>query len=285
MTGRFWMLAAATAVSATAIVAACTTDGRMGSLPLPADGTAGGYKSEPVTVFEIKDKKSGVLFATAETQAMQKDDFDNPAFLWLQQGEQLWTKVEGTENKSCGSCHGAAANLRGVTNTYPKVSKATGKLTTIEHQINYCRTERMKAPAYRMETTEMLGLSIFAMHQSRGLPMAVANDGAARPFFEEGERLYNTRRGQLNVACIHCHENNAGNMIRADLLSEGRANGFPLYRLKWQRPGSFDYRMEECYGQVRAEPEPYGSEELAKLQLYVAWRSNGLPVETPAVRR
>jgi L-cysteine S-thiosulfotransferase len=123
------------------------------------------------------------------------------------------------------------------------------------------------------------------MHQSRGLPMNVANDGPARPFFEEGERLYNTRRGQLNVACIHCHENNSGNMIRADLLSEGRANGFPLYRLKWQRPGSFDYRMEECYGQVRAEPEPYGSDELAKLQLYVAWRSNGLLVETPGVRR
>ena len=102
---------------------------------------------------------------------------------------------------------------------------------------------------------------------------------------DAGEKLYNTRRGQLNVACVHCHEFNSGNYIRADLLSEGRSNGFPLYRLKWARVGSFHYRMEECYSQVRATPEPFGSEELTKLQLYVTWRSNGLLNETPGVRR
>jgi sulfur-oxidizing protein SoxA len=216
---------------------------------------------------------------------MQDDDFSNPASLWLEQGEKLWTKVEGSEGKSCGSCHGAAANLRGVGTTYPKISKDTGKLFDIEDQINYCRTERMKAPALKWETPEMLGLSMFVMNQSRGLAMNVAVDGAAKPYFEDGKKLYYTRRGQLNLACYQCHENNAGSMLRADLLSGGYSNGFPLYRLAWQRAGSFDFRMEQCYGQVRAQPEPYGSEELKKLQLYVAWRSKGLLIETPAVRR
>ncbi|MBI3451433.1 MAG: hypothetical protein HY057_01085 [Rhodospirillales bacterium] len=85
--------------------------------------------------------------------------------------------------------------------------------------------------------------------------------------------------------CVNCHEQNAGNYVRADLLSEGQVNGFPTYRLKWARVGSIHYRMEECYSQVRATPEPYGSEELTKLQLYLAWRSNGLLLESPAVRR
>lgn len=284
MNGRFWMLGAASVVSATAIIAACTT-GPTPMIPLPADGSAGSFKSEPVTQFERAGKKSGFLFATPETQDMQKDDFDNPAFLLVDQGEAMWVKAEGEAGKSCGSCHGAVANLRGVGATYPKVSKDTGKLFTLEHQINYCRTERMKAPALPYTGTNMFALETLVMYQSRGLPMSVANEGAARPFFEEGERLYNTRRGQLNVACFHCHENNSGNYIRADLLSEGRSNGFPLYRLKWAGVGSFDRRMEECYGQVRAEPEPFGSDELAKLQLYVNWRANGLLVETPAVRR
>jgi len=284
MNGRFWSLTAASVVSLAAIVAACAT-GPKPMIPLPGDGTAGSFKSEPVTQFERAGKKSGTLFATPETQAMQKDDFENPAFLLVDQGEAMWLKAEGEAGKSCGSCHGAAANMRGVGNTYPKVSKDTGKLFTLEHQINYCRTERMKAPALPYTSANMFAIETFVMHQSRGLQMSVVNDGAAKPFFEEGERLYNTRRGQLNVACIHCHENNAGNSIRADLLSEGRSNGFPLYRLKWAGVGSFDRRMEECYGQVRAEPEPFGSEELAKLQLYVNWRANGLLVETPAVRR
>jgi sulfur-oxidizing protein SoxA len=29
----------------------------------------------------------------------------------------------------------------------------------------------------------------------------------------------------------------------------------------------------------------YGSTELAELQLYLAWRAEGLPVESPGVRR
>src|SRR5258708_27154835 len=110
-------------------------------------------------------------------------------------------------------------------------------------------------------------------------------DGPAKPYFEEGDRLYHTRRGQMNVACTQCHENNAGNYIRADLLSEGYSNGFPLYRLAWQRAGSFDYRMAERYGRVRAQPEPYGSEALAKLQPHVPWRSHRLPGGTPPGRR
>ena len=284
MNGRFWGLGAASVVSLAVIVAACAT-GPKPIIPLPTDGTAGSFKSEPVTQFERAGKKSGFLFATPETQTMQKDDFENPAFLLVDQGEAMWLKAEGEAGKSCGSCHGAAANMRGVGNTYPKVSKETGKLFTLEHQINYCRTERMKAPPIPYTSANMFAIETFVMHQSRGLPMEVTNTGAAKPFFEEGERLYNTRRGQLNVACIHCHENNAGNYIRADLLSEGRSNGFPLYRLKWAGVGSFDRRMEECYGQVRAQPEPFGSEELAKLQLYVNWRANGLLVEAPAVRR
>ena len=238
-----------------------------------------------MTVFERDGKKSGFLFATPETQAMQQDDGENPAFLWVEHGEKMWTTPEGAAGKSCVSCHGAAAKMRGVGATYPKISKDTGKLVTLEHQINYCRTERMQATPFEWETQDMLGISIFVMHQSRGLPMNVAVDGAAEPYFKKGDELYHTRRGQLNAACIHCHELNSGNYIRADLLSEGRVNGFPLYRLKWGRPGSIHYRMEECYSQVRATPEPYGSDELTTLQLYIAWRSNGLLIETPAVRR
>ncbi len=277
-----WGVMAAAVVAA---VAACAADTPQPRIPLPPDGSAGSFKSDPVTVFEVGDKKSGYLAASPETRAMQDDDFENPGFLWVEQGEKLWTKVEGEAGKSCGSCHGAAANLRGVGNTYPKISQDTGRLVTIEDQINYCRTERMKAPALKRETPDMLGLTTLVMYQSRGLPMSVAVDGPAAPYFEAGKRLYYTRRGQLNIACAHCHENNAGNNLRSDLLSPGYSNGFPLYRLQWQRVGSFDFRMENCYAQVRAEPEPFGSEELKKLQLYVAWRSNGLPVETPAVRR
>jgi len=258
MKKRLWGTAVAATIVTASIVAACAADGPPAKIPLPADGTSGSYKSEPVSVFEAKDKKSGYLFATPETQAMQNDDGENPAALWLEQGDAMWTKKDGDAGKSCASCHAAAANLRGVGNTYPKVSKATGKLVTIEDQINWCRTENMKAAPLKMETPEMLGLSMFVMYQSRGLPMSVAIDGPAKPYFEEGDRLYHTRRGQLNVACTQCHENNAGNMLRADLLSEGRSNGFPLYRLKWQRPGLSITGWRSATARCAPSPSPTG---------------------------
>jgi sulfur-oxidizing protein SoxA len=30
---------------------------------------------------------------------------------------------------------------------------------------------------------------------------------------------------------------------------------------------------------------PYGARELAELELFLAWRANGVPIETPGVRR
>ncbi|MEM1198207.1 MAG: sulfur oxidation c-type cytochrome SoxA, partial [Pseudomonadota bacterium] len=71
---------------------------------------------------------------------------------------------------------------------------------------------------------------------------------------------------------------------RANTLSQGQGNGFPTYRLKWQKPGSLHRRFRGCNKQVRAKPYKTGSDEYLALELYVMYRGQGLPVETPAVR-
>ncbi|MBI3706659.1 MAG: sulfur oxidation c-type cytochrome SoxA [Proteobacteria bacterium] len=261
------------------------SDGSANSPSQLAQAEAGGVETAPVTEFERAGKISGYRFSTPETRRLQDHDDDNPGFLWVERGEAMWVEPAGADGKSCASCHGKAASMRGVGATYPKVSKETGRLFTLEHQVNYCRTERMKSAALVWNSDDLLAITAFVMHQSRGLPLAVATDGPAAPFFERGAELYRTRRGQLNAACEYCHVRNSGNHLRADLLSEGHINGFPLFRLGWQRMGSVHAQMETCYELVRATPEPYGSDELTALQLFLAWRSNGLLVETPAVRR
>ncbi len=62
--------------------------------------------------------------------------------------------------------------------------------------------------------------------------MNVAIDGPAQSTWEQGKEIYYTRYGQLELACANCHEDNYGNYIRADHLSQGQTNGFPAYRLK-----------------------------------------------------
>ncbi|MEQ9361271.1 MAG: sulfur oxidation c-type cytochrome SoxA, partial [Rhodospirillales bacterium] len=102
--------------------------------------------------------------------------------------------------------------------------------------------------------------------------------------FKKGEEFYNQRRGQLDMACKHCHEDFPGAQLRANVLSEGQGNGFPVYRLKWNGVGSLHRRFRGCNKQVRSSAYGYGSDEYLALELYVMWRGRGLPVETPAVR-
>ena len=120
--------------------------------------------------------------------------------------------------------------------------------------------------------------------QSRGMPVDVAIDGPARETWERGRELYYTRTGQLELSCANCHEDNYGNMIRADHLSQGQINGFPVYRLKNAKLNTVHARFKGCVRDTRAETYSPGSPEFVALELYVASRGNGLSVEGPSVR-
>ena len=229
---------------------------------------------------------SGYEFRAPETQALQDDDFDNPGFLWVEQGEELWDKAEGKAGKSCADCHGdAAESMKTAGAEYPKWNEKLGKPINLEARINLCRTENMQAKPWKLESEQMLSMTSFVRTQARGVPVKVQIDGPMKPFFEKGKKLYYTRMGQLDMACANCHEDNYGKRIRSDMLSQGQINGFPTYRLKWQKVGSTHRRFKGCMKQVRAEPFKPGSDEFTALELYVAYRGTGLSVEAPAVRQ
>jgi sulfur-oxidizing protein SoxA len=121
--------------------------------------------------------------------------------------------------------------------------------------------------------------------QSRGMPMQVDVSGPAEEWFERGKEMYYTRYGQLELSCANCHEDNYGNMIRADHLSQGQTNGFPTYRLKNTKLNSIHDRFKGCIRDTRGETFSAGSDEFRALELYVAWRGQGLSIETPSVRQ
>jgi sulfur-oxidizing protein SoxA len=235
-------------------------------------------------IYQVGDARSGYTFATKETRAMQDDNFQNPAMLWLENGEELWDKVDGKAGKACSSCHKDVQSMKGVAVSYPKYNAAKKGLENLEQRINRCRTENMQAKEWKYESKELLGMTVFVRNQSLGMPISVKTDGEYAPFYEEGKKFYYQRRGQLDLACKHCHEDGVGMQLRANLLSQGQGNGFPVYRLKWNGVGSLHRRFRGCNKQVRSTPYGYGSPEYLALELYVMARGNGLPVETPAVR-
>ena len=163
---------------------------------------------------------SGWRFRTDETQSLQEDDFDNPSFVFVEQAEDLWQTADGSEGKSCASCHDNVEDFAGLKSTLPRVED--GELVTLTNLVNECRTDRMGAEAWKYSGGQMSAMTALIALQSRGMPMNVAIDGDAAPFWEKGKEIYYTRVGQLDMSCSNCHEDNYGNMIRADHLSQGQ---------------------------------------------------------------
>lgn len=255
------------------------------AVALAAPALAADGKDDPLAKYRAGDAYSGYIPATEQTREMQDDDFMNPGMLWVEKAEDLWTQVDGEAGKSCADCHGDVSSLKGVATRYPTTDPETGKFMNMELRINDCRERRMQAKPWKWESDELLGMTALVKMQSRGMPVNVDITGPNKAWFEKGKKFYETPRGQLNMACVNCHVDNAGNRIRAETLSQGQTNGFPTYRLKWQKLGSLHRRFRGCNNNIRASKLPNGSEEYLALELYTAWRGNGLPIETPSVRK
>ncbi|WP_146344112.1 sulfur oxidation c-type cytochrome SoxA [Falsiphaeobacter marinintestinus] len=227
---------------------------------------------------------SGWHFRSDETQAMEMDDFDNPGMVFVEKALVAWDTADGTEGKSCADCHGAADDMAGVKATYPKWNEAAGEVRTLQMQMNDCRENRMGADAWKYDAGAAIDMEALLSAVSRGLPVNVAIDGPAQSTWEQGKDLYYARTGQLDLSCASCHEENYGNMIRADHLSQGQVNGFPTYRLKNTKLNGIHSRFKGCVRDTRAETYKPGSPEFVALELYVTSRGNGLSVEGPSVR-
>ncbi len=255
----------------------------LGLLAMAMACTAAQAQERPLVPSPLR---SGSQEMGAELRAMQADDFANPGLLWVEKGARLWSVRASPTAKSCADCHGdARVSMKGVAARYPAWDRRAARLMDLEGRINHCRADRQGAAPWAFESEDLLGLTAFVAMQSRGMPIRVVVDGVAAPHFERGRALYQRRIGQMNLACVHCHVDHAGARLLAETISQGHPTAWPAYRLQWQSAGSLQRRLRACYFGVRAEPPAYNAPDLLDLSLFLAWRAQGLAIESPGVRR
>lgn len=232
-----------------------------------------------------EERRSGFDFMSPQTQALQKDDALNPGMLWVKEGEDLWGRRFGVSNRSCAHCHGdAESSMRGVATRYPAYDTLEQRAVDLGGRIQICRVRNQWATPFAAEGNDLLSLQAYVAHQSRGMAIAPDPDPRLAPAREQGERLFRTRIGQLDLSCAQCHDDNAGKRLGGSRIPQAHPTGYPLYRLDWQHIGSLQRRLRGCMSGVRAEPFAYGAPELVALELYLMTRAAGLRLETPAVR-
>lgn len=138
-----------------------------------------GAEEHPIPLDRLQ---SGKAFISTELRAQQDDDFANPGMLWVERGAKIWSQVAGAGGKACTDCHqDARVSMKGVAARYQAIDQQSGRLFNAADRILQCRTERQGAARPAWEPEELLSLTAFVAHQSRGIPINATIDERTRP--------------------------------------------------------------------------------------------------------
>ena len=198
--------------------------------------------------------------------------------------------------KDCTSCHALEKVVKAVPD-FPKLD-ASQKLINLEDQISVCR-QRVDANATTTASTQSfynddnptLELSTFLNDAARQLAINItppANPSHAtiwKQNLADGEKLFKTRLGHMNLSCQQCHDGKVGASMRAQKITAGHPTGFPAYRISWQGLGSIERRIRACYSGVQAQVPAPQDIRLRQLELYLKTRAQGLQLEGPSIRQ
>ncbi|MEN9418026.1 MAG: hypothetical protein RI988_1646 [Pseudomonadota bacterium] len=228
--------------------------------------------------------RSGTAFMSPALQAMQRDDVLNPGIFAVQEGVEAWRAA--APGGACADCHGAQPDTRlaGVAARYPAWDAASARAVNLGQRVDLCRVRHQRAPAFGAESRTRLALEAALGYASRGAPVTPPVDPRLAPLRALGERLWHERLGLLDLSCAQCHDARVGGRLGGSTIPPGNGLGYPTYRLQWEAMGSLQRRVRNCLTGVRAEPFAPDAPEWLALELHLALRDRGLPVETPAVR-
>ena len=232
---------------------------------VPFDDFANGLYALPVA----KDLRK------AWEQAMESPPYKAE----LEKGKIFW------QENNLASCFKNGG--RNIAQHYPYWDKKTSMVRTIVLDINECLKRKGKEPIKDLKQGTMAQVVAYMKSLSRGqrIRLNISSPGAIEAY-EEGQRFYWARRGQLNLSCASCHVDFAGKSIGGNLISPGLGHGvgFPAHRTKWDGLGTLHRRYAGCNSQVRAAPFKPQSRQYRHLEFYETNMQTGLPLTAPSQR-
>ncbi len=240
----------------------------------------------------LQDFANGV-YAVDKASRAQWEAFEEfpPYEIYVEKGEKLFN-TPFKNGKTYASCFPKAK--QGMKQNYPYYSKKRKEVVTLEMAINECRKKNGEKPL-KWKKGKIAHLMAYFAYQSRGKKgnVKIVNTPDSIAWYERGKKHFYAKRGQLNMSCADCHYYNAGNKIRANILSPalGHTTHFPVFRNKWASKsskgdgmGTLHRRYGGCNKQVRAKPFKAQSKEYRALEYFHTYMSNGLKLNGPGIR-
>jgi L-cysteine S-thiosulfotransferase len=228
----------------------------------------------------------------------------SPVELFELEGEALWKKKQGPKNVSLETCDlGLGAGvLKGAYARLPRHFADADRVMDLEARLLHCMmtiqgrsreeaTKRVFGNEDRL--SEMEYLSAYVAGQSRGAKMSPGISHAKeQAAFELGRKTFFYRAGAWDFSCASCH-GEEGKRIRMQdlpLLFKPEAARpvvatWPAYRVSNSQFKTMQWRINNCYQQMRF-PEPnYASDITVALTMFLTATGKGEPYRGPGTKR
>lgn len=202
----------------------------------------------------------------------------------IEEGEALYTK-KFANGKSLATCFPDPT----VAGTYPYYDLEKKKVISLTTAINQCLVDngekKWNAKKGKMAKFEAF-LASSSADAEKKVDVKIPNK-EAQEAYARGKEYYYTQRGYLKMSCATCHVQGAGERVRNEKLSPllGQTTHFPVYRLKWGSLGTLERRIAGCIKDQGQVPPKVDSKQMHELLYFMAYMSNGMPVDGPDVRK
>jgi sulfur-oxidizing protein SoxA len=228
----------------------------------------------------------------------------SPAELFELQGETLWKKLQGPKNVSLERCDlgDGPGVLKGAYAHLPRYFKDADRVMDLETRLLYCMTTlqgrsreeaaaRVFGSADRPSEFELL--SAYVAGQSRGVRI---EPGMSQPkemaSYELGRALYFHRVGAWDFSCASCHGEEGKRIRMQDLpvlykpqYARPVIATWPAYRVSTSQFITLQWRMNDCYRQMRTPEPTFGSETTVALIHFLTATARGETYRGPGNKR
>ena len=230
---------------------------------------------------------------------------DNPGELWIERGRTLFHQKRGPKGASLEQCDFGLGpgKLEGASVGLPRYFPDTGKVQDLESRLLTCMVElqgfsrddlarRAISPA-GSDGSDMEALALYITSRSNGMKMSVSlNHRKEREMYKAGEYLFFRRSGQTDFSCVQCH-GEANKRIRLqDLVHmtdkkqiQNVVATWPAYRGAHFVVRTMQWRLYDCFWQMRLPELKYASDTSIALTTYLHYQGNGAVIKVPGFKR
>jgi L-cysteine S-thiosulfotransferase len=230
---------------------------------------------------------------------------DNPGELWIDRGNRLYREKRGPKKASLEQCDFGLGpgKLEGASARLPRYFPDTNKVQDLESRLLTCMVELQGfkredvvksaiSPALS-DGSDIESLAIYITSRSNGMKMNVSlSHPKEREMYKAGEYLFYRRSGQTDFGCVTCH-GDSGKRIRLQNLVhmtdkkqlQEVVGSWPAYRGAHGVVRTMQWRLYDCFWQMRLPELEYVSDVSIALTTYLHREGNGAVIHVPGFKR